>query len=291
MTLDLLRAASRRTQEANAKILSGKRASGASVASYLAAGHQAGAGEAGPGLGLVYYSTSDAGASPARVSIEIDPLQARSQRLRKSTITGARLHDQEARHGGFRGAWYFVTMTYARPSDASPRDISALMKNFRTFFHRTNARKGKGKQPFRYLWVGELTQALVPHYHLMLWVPTGFYFPKPDRKGWWPHGHTEFQKARNPVAYMAKYASKFTSICAAAFPKGFRTHGIGGLNEESKRELRYWKAPVDARNALGQHADIRKTLGGYFDRLTAVFWPSPWKVTFIYGRTIAWKIQ
>ncbi|HHA2677505.1 TPA: replication initiation protein, partial [Stenotrophomonas maltophilia] len=98
------------------------------------------------------------------------------------------------------------------------------------------------------------------------------------------------EKARNCVGYLAKYASKFTSVVAGAFPKGFRTSGVGGLNEESRRELRWWKAPKEAREALGGDADIRKTKGGWFDKATGVFWPSPWKVTFAFGRTIAWKV-
>lgn len=101
---------------------------------------------------------------------------------------------------------------------------------------------------------------------------------------------TQIEKARNCVGYLAKYASKFTSLVAAAFPKGFRTHGVGGLGDESKRELRWWKAPREARDALGVAADIRKTKGGYFDRLTGEMWPSPWKVTFLFGRTFAWKV-
>ncbi|CEE44508.1 exported hypothetical protein [Xanthomonas citri pv. citri] len=50
------------------------------------------------------------------------------------------------------------------------------------------------------------------------------------------------------------------------------------------------RARKDAREALGGEADIRKAKGGWFDRLTGEFWPSPWKVTFIFGRTFAWKV-
>jgi hypothetical protein len=116
------------------------------------------------------------------------------------------------------------------------------------------------------------------------------YFGKPDQKGWWPHGSTQIEKARNCVGYLAKYASKFTAITAGAFPKGFRTSGVGGLNDESRRELRWWKASKEAREFLGVDADIRKCKGGWFDKLTGVMWPSPWRVTFIFGRVIAWKV-
>jgi hypothetical protein len=125
----------------------------------------------------------------------------------------------------------------------------------------------------------------------LIWIPRGIFIPKADHRGWWPHGMTQIQKARNAVGYLAKYASKWTGDMADAFPKGFRTHGVGGLNDESKRELRWWKAPTDAREALGPLADIRKALGGYVDKLTGEYWPSPWRIFFHKGHTIAWKLE
>ncbi|UKE49003.1 rolling circle replication-associated protein [Xanthomonas cerealis] len=283
-----MQAASRRTTMASQNLARQKRAVGASLAAYVAAGE---GGREAAALGLVHYSTSGTQAKFGRVSIEIDPQQARAQRLRKSVITGARLHDQEAQKGSRRGAWYFLTLTYRDGSNSSPRDVSELLRRMRGHFNRTVARAVRFQgQVFRYVWVGELTKRLRPHYHVMVWVPRGMYFGKVDQRGWWPHGSSQIEKARNCVGYLAKYASKFTAATAAAFPKGFRTSGVGGLNDESRRELRWWKAPADAREALGSDADIRKAKGGWFDRLTGVFWPSPWKVSFIFGRTIAWKV-
>lgn len=289
MTNALAFAARRRTIQAQGELARQKRASGASVASYIAAGE--GRGEA-PTLGLVHSSTSDTRAPvTGRMSSEIDPLQARAQRLRKSVITGARLHDQEAKKGSFRGAWYFLTLTYRSGHSSRPRDVSELLKRIRGKFNRLKSRRRRwDREVFRYIWVGELTQALNPHYHIMLWIPTGMFFQKPDQQGWWPHGWSNIEKARNCVGYIAKYASKFTSAIADAFPRGFRTHGVGGLNDESKRELRWWKSSKEAREILGVTADIRKCKGGWFDKLTGEFWPSPWRVTFIFGRVIAWKI-
>ncbi|RRN55354.1 replication initiation protein [Pseudoxanthomonas sp. SGNA-20] len=241
-------------------------------------------------LGLVHSSTSDT-RHLRRVSVELDQNRIRAMRLRKSIITGARLHDEEARKGSARGAWYMLTATYAEGSNASPRDVSELVKRIRGHFDRFNRRKGRGRARLRYLWVGELTKRLRPHYHLLIWIPRGYFMGKPDARGWWPHGMTKMERARNAVGYLAKYASKFCGAMAEAFPKGFRTHGVGGLNDESRRELRWWKAPKDARDALGPLADIRKALGGYVDKLTGEFWPSPWRVSFIKGRPVAWKLE
>lgn len=286
----------RRVDQANESIARQKRNGTASLQSYLAAGP---APELTPeglsaakALGLVPYKTSGTEApKKGRVSIEIDPLLARAQRLKKSVITSARLHDEEAKATGFRGAWYMLTLTYRNGCNSGPRDISDLLRAMRRYFNVTRSRaKRFAGQVFRYLWVGELTQRGVPHYHVLIWIPQGMYFGKVDQRGWWPHGSSQIEKARNAVGYLAKYASKFTSLVAGQFPKGFRTHGCGGLNQESKRELRYWKAPVSAREVLGAAADIRKALGGWFDKLTGEFWPSPWRVTIFGGRTIAWKV-
>lgn len=283
-------------EEAAQSIARQKRGGSASVASYLAAGGPLALTPEGQrealALGLVHYKTSGTATdTQGRLSIEIDPLMAKAQRLKKSTITAARLHDEEARATGFRGAWYMLTTTYRDGCNAGPRHISDLLGAMRRYFNRTRARsKRLVGQVFRYLWVGELTQRGIPHYHILVWIPRGMFFGKVDQKGWWPHGSTQIQKARNAVGYMAKYASKFTSVIAGAFPKGFRTHGCGGLNTESKRELRWWKAPVTAREVLGPDADIRKALGGWFDKLTGEYWPSPWRVTILGGRVFAWKM-
>lgn len=258
------------------------------IAQVALCAQRAGGSRAAATLGLVPSSTSDA----RRVSIELDRSRIKAQRLKKSVITGARLHDQEATKGSTRGAWYMLTTTYADGSTSSPRDVSELLKRIRGYFNRVVRIKYRGNRPvFRYLWVGELTKRLVPHYHILIFIPRGVFIPKADSRGWWPHGLTQIQKARNAVGYLAKYASKFCAATAEAFPKGFRTHAVGGLSNESKRELRWWKAPSEAREALGPLADIRKALGGYVDKLTGEFWPSPWRVYFDKGRTIAWRFQ
>jgi hypothetical protein len=163
-----------------------------------------------------------------------------------------------------------------------------LVKCIRSFVGRSG--RSRHWSRLRYLWCLELTRALVPHYHLLIWIPKGCKLPKPDERGWWKHGSTRIEWARKAVGYLAKYASKFTAAVIDALPKGFRTHAVGGLNPESKRELRWWKSPLDARAALGEAADIRKTRGGYADRITGVFWPSPWHVFLTPdGRLFAWK--
>lgn len=236
------------------------------------------------GAGLVCSTTShtpllDKALARSVVSFKTDRNHCRALRLKKSVMTGARLHDEEATQGGFRGRWIMLTTTYREGCDASAGDISALLNSARMYVTRaTNSRHGYAHMRFRYVWVLELTKRLVPHYHVLVWLPKFMRLPYADKRGWWTHGSTETAPARHPVGYLAKYASKFTPECADALPRGFRTHGVGGLNKESKRQLRWWKAPLEARTVLGACADIRKALGGYVDRITGLYWPSPWRV-------------
>lgn len=268
---ELLAGARVRSTEANAKLAKQREKAGGEAAR----------------AGLVSSTTSDPRAP--RLEITVDPLQMRAKRMRKSIITGARLHGQEATQGGFRGRWAMLTLTYREGVGASPRHVSQLLHCIRMHLRRLGS-AGR-RAALRYVWALELTTRLRPHYHILIRLPKGVTLPKPDKRGWWAHGSTRIEWARNAVGYLAKYASKFTADVAGAMPKGLRSHGVGGLNPESKREMRWWKAPQEARELLGVLADIRKVLGGYADKLTGQLWPSPWHVFFRPdGRLIAWKL-
>lgn len=258
------------------------------MASYGLPKRRGEAREAGAAAGLVSSTTSRTG---PLVRIEIDRDATRAKKLRKSVITGARLHEQETQASGFRVRAAMLTTTYRDDVDQCPKDIARLLDHVRGYFNRASrAKYGKGGPRFRYVWVMELTKRLRPHYHLLFWLPKGIRIPKPDERGWWPHGSTRIEWAKYAVGYMAKYASKFCALAAAHMPRGFRTHATGGLNQESKRELRWWKSPLEAREALGMFADIRKIVGGYADKHTGEIWLSPWHVIFQPdGRLIAWR--
>jgi hypothetical protein len=203
--------------------------------------------------------------------------------LRKSILTGARLLVEEGQSGGFRGRWAMLTATYRNEVEWSPRHVSTLRQRVHEWIKRRGARA-------RYVWCLELTKADRPHYHFLIWLPRGLTIPKPDKQGWWPWGSTRIEWARRAVGYVAKYASKATPEAMAALPKGARTHGVGGLMEEGARQLRWWKAPLFSRDALGASADIRKIVGGYVDKTQGLFLRSPWHV-FIgdRGRVFAWR--
>lgn len=228
--------------------------------------------EAQPGAqrapGLVHISTSD--------TIELDQAAIRAKKLRQATITGARLLQEQLSQGGQRTYPVMVTLTYAALGMWDKRHVTAYLKNCREWFRR----RGKA---FHYCWVAELQTRGAVHYHVMIWMPKGFVLPKPDKCGWWAHGMTRIEKARNPVGYLAKYVSK--EAMRVDFPKGIRLHGRGGLSIKSRIELRWWCSPVWVRRWTGDIVcDVRRTSGGGYIRLDNGEWrPSPYQVILIGG--------
>ena len=201
----------------------------------------------------------------------------RLQGLKKTVVTGARLAVEEGTRGGFRGSWAMVTLTYRDDAKWSARDMSALCQHMRKFAQRAGFK-------FRYVWVLELTARGRPHYHLLVWLPLGRSMPKPDKRGWWPHGKTRIEWAKKPVGYIAKYASKGVDFeQAQRIPKGARLCGTGGLNLASRTELRWWKSPTWVRAVFAQVCDLARVKGGFVNRDTAEFLESPWRVLFLKG--------
>ena len=215
--------------------------------------------------------------------IEVDRCKTRLLRMRKSILTGSRLLVEEAKRGGFRGKWALLTATYRNEIEWQPKHVAALMNCVGSFLRR------RGVRP-RFVWCLELTRALKPHYHVLVWLPLGMTLPKPDKRGWWAWGSTRIEWARKAVGYLAKYASKATPETIKAIPKGARTHGVGGLGSESKRELRWWKSPERVRAFFGVAADIRKVVGGHVDACNGSFLRSPWHVHIgDRGRIYVWS--
>lgn len=222
--------------------------------------------------GLVHSETSD---TPI---IEVDPRASRLNRMKRGTITAARLHQQATERGGFRAKAAMLTLTYRPDVDWSPRHVSDLMKHLRQWL----ARRGV---PARYVWVAELTKAGRVHYHVIVWLRKGLTLPKPDKQGWWPHGLTRIEWARNGVGYMAKYASKGDGD-GGGFPKGARIHGQGGLDQDARRERSWWLSPswVRSKWPAPAYRPARAPGGGWVSRVTGEWMPSPWLVEFKAGR-------
>src|SRR6185437_11395795 len=93
--------------------------------------------------------------------------------------------------------------------------------------------------------------------------------------GWWSHGMTQRIRARRPVGYLLKYASKGQD--AGAFPRGLRLSGYGGLTGPG-RAVRYWLClPGWLTRAAGSFQRIARLPGGvWLAESTGETWRSPY---------------
>lgn len=225
--------------------------------------------------GLVHFPTSD--------TILLDQVAMRRKRVRQATITGARLLQQQLTDGGRRTYPVIVTLTYAAIDGWNSRHVSDYLKTCREWFRRR-------KRPFHYCWVAELQQRGAVHYHVMIWMPKDLTLPKPDKRGWWPHGFTRIEKARNAVGYLAKYVSK--ESLNQKFPKGLRLYGRGGLSIQSRIEMRWWCSPIWVRQWCKKITDVRRTIGGGWVCVATGEWrPSPFNVVLVDGQVFLIRKQ
>lgn len=199
--------------------------------------------------------------------ITIDTAEGRIKRLRQSVITRARIIDHGA--GKNLQPWMF-TLTYREVDAWQARHISDFLKRLRQWV----ARRGLPKMP--YVWVAELQKRGAVHYHVLAWLPKSWRLsdvPKPDTMGWWPHGLTQRERARNAVGYLAKYVSKGSLSSEMKFPPGCRLHGGGGISLRAAASVRWWLLPSYMRAAVSPASDVRrKKGGGFISRATGQIW-------------------
>lgn len=236
-------------------------------------------GQSGAAAGLVTSETTHKrGVFRSRAVItQQQQRKARLLRTRKTVITGARLAVEEAQAGGFRGRWAMLTCTYRDDERWRANQLRTLLNHLRMYAKRCGFKA-------RYVWALELTKRGRPHYHVLVWLPKGRTLPKPDKQGWWSHGFTKIEWARNAVGYLAKYASKGVEDGQwCLIPAGARMCGHGGLSVEGRTELRWWKLPTWVRDHWPDICDVIRARGGYVQRSTGEYLASPYRVVFIGG--------
>ena len=245
-------------------------------------------GAAAPGL--VHSQTSDTPLFSKRLFpgdyhlSHSDRALSRFRRLKKNVITSARLIARSVQSEKVRYRVSLQTLTYRPDVIPDALHITAYLKCLRSYFERRG-------WPFRYAWVAELgTIGKRWHYHVLVWVPRGHLLPKPDAFGWWPHGMTKVEWARNAVAYLAAYAAKGVDSPADAvlysrlMPKGLRVFGAGGLSAAARLIRRWWHLPVYVRDTFGAHLDIRRCAGGgWVSHVTGEWWPPSYWIVFECG--------
>jgi hypothetical protein len=146
----------------------------------------------------------------------------RVRRMRRVVIGSADAAREVAQAGGRRVDGIFVTLTYRADERYNSRDVA----NYITLTRRYLARRRLG---FSYQWVLELTANGKPHYHILWWVPKGIKLPKPDESGAWDRGSSRIERARKPVGYLVKYATKGDD--GGAFPKHAKLFGVGSSDK------------------------------------------------------------
>lgn len=212
------------------------------------------------------------------------PNEARLKKLKRAVMTAARLH-QDTAAGPCRLRPAMITTTYREDVDYSPRHISEMLARIRKYM----ARRG---QTLRYCWVAELTKRGRVHYHVVIWLPWGSIIPKPDLRGWWPHGHTRIETVKRAVGYVAKYASKAGWAASGEMPKGARLHGTGGLDDRQRRERRWWMAPQWLRELTTESMDVHRALGGgWLSRRTGEHFSSPFRIVWQYGHIYVFNLE
>lgn len=218
----------------------------------------------------------------------------RVKRMRKTVDYSANyLHFEADMEASDKGRRYyrktFLTLTYHHGDDWQPGHMGDFTRAVRKWFERAG-------ETFRMAWVAETQSRGAIHYHAILFVPRHLRLPCPDRCGWWPHGMTKVETARNPVGYLTKYASKTGENEAQRFPRGARMHGCCGLSAQRRRWRRTSLAAqwirAEFRAALGTLGtlDLVKVVGGYMDRATGLLVRSPWRVELDAGGT-AWAVS
>lgn len=185
---------------------------------------------------------------------ETDKHRTRLMRMRRSVgftarAIGATAHERGMRHGYVA----MVTLTYDAQHDWEAMHISRALDRCRLWHKEQGV-------PMRYVWVGELQTRGALHYHLAFWMPHGVVQPKWDDAGWWPHGMSRGETARDAVSYLLKYLSKGTDT--SQLPKGARMHGAGGVDHCLRRARRWLGLPAWVQSRSDIHDDWRRAVGG-----------------------------
>lgn len=182
---------------------------------------------------------------------------------------------------------WLCSLTYRDLNGWSPNDIKYFLNRVRSHLYRRNL-------PFVYCWVAELQKRGALHYHVMIWLPKGLKLPKFARFGWWNHGFTDQKIARKSVGYLMKYISKTDT--KHSFPRGVRIYGYGGASVTTKRRIRFFRCSSSVRSLIISSGltyadvDMRRTSGGRVDLLSGWFFESTWKVYFLRGCPVFYKL-
>ncbi|MBI2994456.1 MAG: hypothetical protein HYY48_09830 [Gammaproteobacteria bacterium] len=172
----------------------------------------------------------------------------------------------------------FGTVTYRDGEQWEPRQITRLMRLYRDTVYRHS--RGT-KMP--YVWVIEPTKRGRPHYHYIVWIPDGLKVPKPDLAGWWTHGSSRVERARNPAGYLAKYLWKPWPV-PLDIPGRVRRYAIHVQNKWiSRHRLPDW---LQYYSKLGERWRRVPKHGGWICMDDGRYFSSPW---IFHNGQLTWR--
>lgn len=162
-----------------------------------------------------------------------------------------------------------VTLTYANDSQFGAEHISRFVTCLRKRL------KYRG-MTLPYVWVLEKAERI--HYHLTVWLPTGFLLSHRDLKKMWCWGTTWTERCndRGAKAWTRYLAKKETKL---DLPVGARSFDGGGLDAEGKRAVLIRSMPKWVRALLPTHQNLTRRRGRWVDMRTGELFSSPWKWT------------
>ena len=218
--------------------------------------------------GLVRIETS----GPTRATSRFfDTPERRFSRMRRKVAASGDTHQGAANRHGLKP--WFVTLTYAPENHWRGRHISDYCRELRRHFRGV----------VRYVWVAEIqakrqartgeSSAHCLHYHVCIWLPRGIQPPKPDASGMWLWGWSQIERARRPVGYLLKYASKGGDV---HLPRGARLCGSGGLERDGRLYVRWWLLPRYVRSQCRPGDNVHRSYGGGWVSLVSGEWWPPW---------------
>lgn len=200
----------------------------------------------------------------------IDQQTTRLAKLRMHVGFAARAHAVSERKS-HREQTIMVTLTYRGLDDWKPEHLKAAVNSYRKWCNRRGV-------ACRYVWVAELQERGAIHYHLIAWLPRAISMPKWDKRGWWPHGMTRTERARNAVPYLLKYLSKDASKSFGGFPRGARLYGVGGLDASLRRARSWLNRPSFVQGNSSIDDRWRRAAGGGWVDLEGCIWPSEYRM-------------
>lgn len=236
------------------------------------------ASEASAGrAGLVSCSTMQ---TPNKApNLEFDTTRTRITKMQRAVMKGANLHTEHALSILGKCRPIMATLTYRNDREPTAADVRDCITRARVWLDRKYRHLSKECRPkLRYVWTAELTKKGKLHYHILFFLPGGLRLPMFDRAGFWKHGMSRLEWARNGIAYIAKYASKGGGDSRQKFPKGFRLHGSGGFSGEQRIARRYHLAPAWVRNCFTFDEIPKRMKGGWISMVTGEIVESPYQL-------------